>query len=130
MAHTRLYATPTIHVTGILSSNPSDTLHHQTYLRLLTDRRGDPRPDGRYRLTFRLYDAREGGMTYWSEVQHIEVHLGMFNAVLGLLVPFELPFDREHWLSIQVEEEAELIDRIPLSLAGFKKQQDVRQLSN
>ena len=127
MAHTRIYVNPTVHVTGILSSNPSDSLNHKTYLRLLTDRRGDPRPDRMYRLTFRLYDNEENGITFWSEIQPVELRLGMFSVVLGLLVPFELPFDKEYWLSIQVEEEPELTDRIPLTLAGFEKKE--RRLS-
>ena len=127
MTHTRVYVNPTVHVTGILSSNPSDTLNRKTYLRLLTDRRGDPRPDGMYRLTFRLYDNEEDGMTFWSEIQPVELRLGMFSVVLGLQVPFELPFDKEYWLSIQVEEETELAERISLSLAGYEKKE--RQLS-
>jgi hypothetical protein len=80
-----------------------------------------------YRLTFRLYDNEEDGITFWSEIQPVELRLGMFSVVLGLLVPFELPFDKEYWLSIQVEEEPELTDRIPLTLAGFDKKE--RRLS-
>lgn len=118
MRHTRVYVTPSIHVTGLLSIKHTDTLNHKSYQHLLTDRNGQARRDGIYRITFRLHDSIEGGMTVWSELHSVDVRLGIFTVDLGLQTPLELPFDREYFLSIQWEDEPELSKRISLYLAG------------
>ena len=114
MAQTRIYIRPKVQVSGILTC--AATSAPATYCSLLTDRRGEPRPDGTYKMTLRLYDAPWGGRMLWSECHEVEIGFGVFCVDLGLPFPFAFPLDAKYWLSIQVDEESELTKRLPFGL--------------
>jgi hypothetical protein len=103
-----------VHTTA--AAQPPLTLNYQG---VLTDAGDSAVPDGVYGLTFRLYDVDTGGSELWSETRPVGVNKGIFNVVLGTDFPLELPFDRQYWLGISVEGEAELIPRIPLASSAY-----------
>ncbi len=89
------------------------------YQGVLTDASGSAVPDGDYSLTFRLYDVRTGGSPLWEEGQVVAVAKGVFNVMLGSVVPLALPFDRPYWLGVTVGGGVELSPRIPLTSSGY-----------
>jgi hypothetical protein len=92
-----------------------------SYQGVLTDSLGNPKPDGTYSFTFRLYDAESGGGALWTEAKTLAVRRGLFSTFLGDQVTFgaSLTFERQYWLSVQVAGQPELSPRIPLSAAGY-----------
>jgi len=78
--------------------------------------------DGNYNFAFQLYDVSTGGTDLWSETHSsIPVKKGIYNVILGSNNPLNLPFDKQYWLSMAVNGEAELIPRIKLAISGFFK---------
>jgi hypothetical protein len=93
-----------------------------SYQGVLTDTTGNPKPDGDYLMSFRLYDVPSGGTALWSELnKKIPVRRGLFSTRLGelsILIP-AVQFDRPLWLGIQVGGNEELLPRIPLTTVGY-----------
>jgi hypothetical protein len=75
--------------------------------RLLT-KEGTPVADGVYSISFRIYDAAEGGKMLWEEVhESVQVKGGFFYVLLGSINPlssslFNAP---DRWLEVKVEGE-------------------------
>ena len=92
-----------------------------SYQGVLTDNLGDPKPDGSYSLTFRLYDALTSGKVLWTEAKTLDVKRGLFSTILGdqTVIPDTVMFDQPYWLGIQVAAEPELSPRIPLTAVGY-----------
>jgi hypothetical protein len=92
-----------------------------SYQGVLTDSLGNPKPDGTYSLTFRLYDVESDGTALWTEAKTLSVERGLFSTNLGDQVVFDpsVKFDRQYWLSVQVGSGAELSPRIVLSAVGY-----------
>lgn len=91
-----------------------------SYQGLYADLSGNPRPNGTYNFTFRLYSVSSGGAAVWTEVQSLEVKKGLFSAVLGSVTPFpgSLKFNQQYWLGIQVAPDAEMTPRTQLTSVG------------
>jgi hypothetical protein len=89
-----------------------------SYQGILTDAEGNPR-DGNFTLTFKLYEAPEGGSPVWQETQQVVVANGLFNVMLGKNNPLQLPFDTTYWLGITVDAGPELQPRIQLTSAAY-----------
>jgi len=90
-----------------------------SYQGVLTDADGRAVSDGEYGMTFRIYDVASGGTALWTETQTGTVAKGIFDVVLGAVVPLALPFDEQYWLGISVEGEGELSPRIPLASSAY-----------
>ncbi|MFZ0453500.1 MAG: hypothetical protein WCE54_01740 [Ignavibacteriaceae bacterium] len=92
-----------------------------SYQGIVTDTAGNPKPDGQYNFTFRLYDSNSGGSPFWSESKKLIVKKGVFSTNLGDQSPFgnDVKFDKQYWLSIQIESDPELSPKIPLTSAGY-----------
>lgn len=92
-----------------------------SYQGVLTDSLGNPKPDGTYSLTFRLYDGESGGTALWTEAKTLSVARGLFSTNLGDQTIFgsNVKFDRQYWLSVQVGSGSELSPRMPLSAVGY-----------
>jgi hypothetical protein len=92
-----------------------------SYQGILTDSLGNPKPDGKYKFTFRLYTSQSGGNAIWSETKSLQTKQGLFFTTLGDVVPFpdSLLFDKQYYLGIQIETEPELFPRIPLTSVGY-----------
>lgn len=91
------------------------------YQGVLTDSSGNPKPDGTYSMTFRLYDVEIGGVALWTEVKTVNVKGGLFSTYLGdqVLIGPTIRFDKPYWLGIQVETGSELVPRSALSSVGY-----------
>jgi cysteine-rich repeat protein len=85
---------------------------------LLSSTGGGPVADGKYAVTFRLYDKEVAGQVLWQEgAQQVEVAGGLFSTRLGTQTPIDaavLASVTSAWLGLQVGAEPEL-PRKPLS---------------
>ncbi len=90
-----------------------------SYQGVLTDAEGAVVPDGDYQITFAIYDVDVGGEALWQETQTVPVAEGIFDAMLGAIVPLDLPFDVAYWLSVSVGPEPELDPRTGLLPAPY-----------
>jgi hypothetical protein len=91
-----------------------------TYQGVLADTLGNPKPDGAYSFTFRLFESASGGTSIWSETKSLSVRSGLFFTALGDQTPLgTVQFDRPYWLSLQVGGDPELSPRVPLTSAGY-----------
>ncbi|MCP4549795.1 MAG: hypothetical protein GY835_25350 [bacterium] len=75
--------------------------------------------DGDYDFTFTLYDVETGGDPLWQESQNLTVTKGIFNAILGSIVPLNLPFHRAYWLGMSVGADPELVPRVALTASPY-----------
>lgn len=78
----------------------------------LTDANGVP-IQGVKTVTFRLYDAPEGGAPLWEETQTVTLKDGQFHSLLGTATPFDASLWSRAplYLGIQVEDSPELTPR-------------------
>lgn len=92
-----------------------------TYQGVLTDTAGNPKPDGNYAFTFRLYSVATGGTALWMEQKTITLYQGLFYSALGDQVAFgpAVSFDRPYWLGIQVGSDPEMVPRTALSSVAY-----------
>jgi hypothetical protein len=86
---------------------------------VLRDAAGEIVPDGPYEIQFMLYDAEQGGDMLWEEMQTLEVTDGVFNAILGSMMPFAMDFADQYWLSVAIMGEPELEPRVALSSSPY-----------
>ena len=95
---------------------PPQTLNYQGYL---TNPGGTP-VNTQVVMTFRLYNAASGGTALYTETQlSVIVSNGGFNAVIGTVTPIPLPFDVPYWLSVQLNADAEMSPRQPLTSSPY-----------
>jgi hypothetical protein len=102
-------------------TSSAEILRTLAYQGVLTDTLGNPKPDGSYGFTFRLYGAASGGSALWSETKTLEVKKGLFSTLLGDQTAFGagLKFNTQYWLTLQVGSDPELSPRIFLSTVGY-----------
>ena len=92
------------------------TINYQGYL---TNSASQP-VNAAVNVTFRLYTTASGGAPVWQETQSgIGVGNGVFTAVLGSATPLNLPFNVPYFLSVQVNADAEMAGRQPLSSVPY-----------
>lgn len=97
------------------------TINYQGYL---TDSAGTP-VNKAVNVTFRLYAAASGGERVWEETQSgVGVTNGLFNAVLGSNNALKIPFDVPYFLSVQINSDAEMEKRQPLSAVPYALRAD------
>lgn len=90
------------------------------YQGVLTDAGGSAVPDGDYELTFSLYTTSYSGTPLWTETHStVTVTKAIFNVTLGSITALDLSFDKQYYLGISVESEAELVPRIALTAAPY-----------
>ena len=90
-----------------------------SYQGVLTDASGTVVPDGSYSLTFKIYDVATGSTALWTEVQSVAISKGIFNVILGSVVPLNLPFNKPYYLGVTVGAGAELTPRIALTSSAY-----------
>jgi len=89
------------------------------YQGVLTDNAGQVVADDNYALTFRLYDALSGGNMLWEESRMVPVEKGLFDVILGEVVPINLLFNNQYWLGITINTGSELEPRTKLSSVAY-----------
>lgn len=76
--------------------------------------------DGKYDLTFKLYNATTGGTAIHTETQNVSVVGGIYSAELGgSATPLNAPFDQTYYLGVSVDGGAELIPRARLTSSPY-----------
>jgi hypothetical protein len=82
---------------------------------------GKPFPDGPHQLVFQIYNAPEGGIALWFEVQDVVMKGGVFDTRLGEDPenPLTLPFDTQYWLAITYDYGGEMKPRIKLTCSPY-----------
>lgn len=92
-----------------------------SYQGVYTDTLGNPKPDGVYTFTFRIYETATGGTPIWTEIKDLQVMNGLFSTLLGDTNPFgsDIKFDKPYWLGVKPGSEPELIPRTVMSSVGY-----------
>jgi hypothetical protein len=90
-----------------------------SYQGVLTTASGGAVPNGNYNLTLSLYDTLSGGSARWTEGQLTSVTNGIFNVVLGSVVPMHIAFDKPLFLGVSVSGGQELSPRTLLSASPY-----------
>lgn len=76
--------------------------------------------DGNYSMTFKLYEAEEGGTALWTEVQNnVTVSSGLYSVLLGSVTDLNLPFDKNYFLGIRIGSSSEMSPRLPLTTSPY-----------
>lgn len=76
--------------------------------------------DGTLKLTFRIYDTETGGVPLWSETQQgIVIEEGMLDIVLGSVNEIDLPFDKQCYLGVEIEEDGEMTPRFLMTSVPY-----------
>jgi hypothetical protein len=79
-----------------------------------------PVADGSYAFSFRLYESALSDIPIWTENQTgVPVYQGIFHAILGKSMPFNIPFDKPYFLGIKWENEPEMDPRIELTSVPY-----------
>ncbi|MEJ2616664.1 MAG: hypothetical protein P8Z35_17035 [Ignavibacteriaceae bacterium] len=79
--------------------------HTISYQGLLTDSNGSPVPDGNYKLTFNLSPSPSNTISLWEEThESVPVSNGIFHVILGSIDILNLPFDRQYYLEISIND--------------------------
>jgi hypothetical protein len=102
---------------GLQAALP-DTLNYQGRVRLTS---GAAVADSTTNnVAFALYTQATGGTAIWTENQSgVTTTAGLFNVVLGSVVPLTLPFDQPYWLGINFNGDGEMSPRTPLTMAPY-----------
>jgi hypothetical protein len=88
------------------------------YQGVLLGSNAQPVPEGKYDLTFKIYDGTPNLL--WTEVQpQVPVSGGLFNVLLGSVVPLNLAFEMPYVLGIQVGADPEMQPRTPLTSTAY-----------
>lgn len=102
---------------GNLPPGPPRILSYQG---VLVEPDGVAVADGSYTITLRIYGEPIGGAPLWEETQTVTTLDGVFDALLGLTVPLEsLMFDRQYWLAVELQGEAEMTPRMRMVAAPY-----------
>ena len=70
-------------------------------------------------IVFKIYDVSAGGSALWIENQTLAVIDGIFNAELGSITTLNLTFDKQYWIGISVNGDAEMIPREKIKTSAY-----------
>jgi len=89
--------------------------------RLLDPSTGEPKADGTYAMTFRIYDAASSGNILWTETKDVGVSQGLFFTYLGDVTGLNPAFfdGGDRWLGVKVEADAETTPHMRLGFAPY-----------
>ncbi len=92
-----------------------------SYQGILTDNKGNPKPDGEYNFVFNLYESKTGNSPVWTESKTLLIENGLFSTNLGSQNPLtqSVKFDKPYWLGIKTGTDAELTPRILLTSVAY-----------
>jgi len=76
--------------------------------------------DGPYNITFRIYDVETAGTPLWEETQElVPISNGIFSVLLGNVNPLDLPFDKDYFLSVEINTDGEMFPRQSITSVGY-----------
>lgn len=100
--------------------NVPDVPRLLSYQGVLVEPDGTKVQDATYVITIRLYETPNGGTPIWEETQSVVTLDGVFDAILGLTTPLDnTPFDRQYWLAVELQGEAEMTPRTMVVSAPY-----------
>ncbi|RIK42413.1 MAG: hypothetical protein DCC55_08930 [Chloroflexi bacterium] len=105
---------------AVMASAPvAPVLHYQG--RLLDPTTGQPKPDGSYPASFRIYNVATGGSPLWTETKSIVISRGLFSTLLGDTTALDLShFDgRELYLGVSVGSDPEAEPRQRIAFVAY-----------
>ena len=71
-------------------------------------------------MTFTIYADPSTGSGLWTETHsQVKVTKGVYHVKLGEMNVLSLPFDRPYYLEIQIDQDSEMIPRLPISPQAF-----------
>lgn len=81
----------------------------------------EPKPDGAYAMTFKLYPSAAGGTPFWTETKTVAVSIGLFSTLLGDTTPLDAAqfSGQDLWLGVTVGNDAEATPRTPITFAPY-----------
>lgn len=81
--------------------------------RLTDPATGQPKPDGMYPMSFRLYNVEAGGSPLWTETKNVSVSGGLFSTLLGDTTSLDQDLfnGQALWLGVTVSSDLEAIPR-------------------
>jgi hypothetical protein len=95
-----------IFAAGLLAAASAGIPNRINYQGKLTDAATGEPIEGSQSITFRVFDASEGGTELWSEIQTITPDSsGVISLILGQTNPLDVVFDGPIWLEVEVEGE-------------------------
>lgn len=82
---------------------------------------GQPKPDGAYAFSFRLYATATGGAPLWTETKSINVNKGLLSTLLGDITPLDLALfnGQELYLGITIGTDPEAAPRQRLAHVAY-----------
>lgn len=75
--------------------------------------------NGTVSIVFRLYNAATGGTLLWEETQSVQVTTGFYSVALGSVTPFNLPFDQQYFLELEVNSDGPMTPRYALASSPY-----------
>jgi len=95
--------------------------HQINYQGYLTDPDGNPVPDDVYDMIFTIWDAPEYGNLKWAEDLPVTVTNGIYNVILGLLMPIDPELlDDDIYFGVRVGyDEEEMTPRQKITATAF-----------
>lgn len=101
-----------------LNASVPPTMNYQG---ILTTAAGIPVPDGAYDVTFAIYNSPTSALVRWTETQTLTTVDGLFNTVLGSVIPIPdtAVMDTAAYLEIAVETDPPLSPRTKLTSNAF-----------
>lgn len=116
----KIFMTVLILVIGFAAHIAAEVPSLLSYQGVLADAGGVAVADGPYRITFSIYDVREGGAALWTELDTVSVSKGIFNAVLGRWASLGgLDFDGTYYLGVSIDGGAELVPRALITASAY-----------
>ncbi|MEX1021464.1 MAG: hypothetical protein WDZ49_17515, partial [Litorilinea sp.] len=104
------------------AATTTTVVHVLPYQGLLLDpETGQPKPDGDYSITFRLYTEESGGSAIWTEGKTVEVEDGLLQTYLGDATPLDLDhFSGQNlWIGVTVGSDPEATPRMRLGFGAY-----------
>lgn len=102
---------------NLLAAQTSPTLSIQGVIK---NADGSAVDNGKYPLTFKLYEVETGGTALWTEEQtNVQVTGGVYSILLGQKKALTVGFDKPYYLGITVNSGAELSPRLQLTSSPY-----------
>ncbi|MCK4980976.1 MAG: hypothetical protein KAS62_11310 [Candidatus Delongbacteria bacterium] len=90
--------------TDVVESN-LDFYPTMSYQGLFKDSNDDLIKNGIYKITFKIYNSVDGIDAIWKEIQEVKITDGIINCFIGTIEKLNLPFDRQYWLSVGINDD-------------------------
>ncbi|MFP4528984.1 MAG: hypothetical protein ACLFQX_10560, partial [Candidatus Kapaibacterium sp.] len=114
-----LIAVLIIFASGFAIAQMPRTISYQGYF---TGEDGEP-IDRTAAITFAIFNSQKSGTPLWIEIREVAVKDGYINIVLGEENPIDLPFERQYWLQITLENGSPF-PRTPLTAVPYSFHSD------